>query len=295
MADNNDNNNGGSQDPMSDILVLVVLGFAAFSLITQAPGYLESRFGIDVNNPESIYQETPITENTQAGAIVETTSQLSVYDTPNGVLVGQHLRGTEGRISDGPVQAAGVNWWNVDFVEGADGWVREVLLVHKPLFSGTSGVLSFFWTASILFSLLMLSGVIYNLVRISQIRTEEREEFDRMTRRALQKTGGKQDNRWRHIIQHVESANESNWRTAIMEADIMLEDMMETMGYHQDTLGKKLKAVEPSDFTNLDKAWEAHKVRNKIAHEGKEYALTQREAQRVIGLYEDVFREFRYI
>jgi len=72
-------------------------------------------------------------------------------------------------------------------------------------------------------------------------------------------------------------------------------EMVTNMGYHGDSLGEKLKSVEKSDFTTLDLAWEAHAIRNRIAHEGAAFALTEREAQRVMKLYEDVFREFHYI
>ena len=75
----------------------------------------------------------------------------------------------------------------------------------------------------------------------------------------------------------------------------MLTDIVSRMGYSGEGLGEQLKQVEKSDFTTLDKAWEAHKVRNTIAHEGGDFILTQREARRIIGLYEDVFREFHYL
>jgi hypothetical protein len=67
------------------------------------------------------------------------------------------------------------------------------------------------------------------------------------------------------------------------------------MGYMQESIGEKLKVIEPSDFTNIENAWEAHKIRNQIAHEGSDFMINEREAKRVIGLYETVFREFEYI
>jgi hypothetical protein len=36
-------------------------------------------------------------------------------------------------------------------------------------------------------------------------------------------------------------------------------------------------------------------VRNKIAHEGSDFVLSKQEAERTIGLYEEVFSEFNYI
>ena len=62
-----------------------------------------------------------------------------------------------------------------------------------------------------------------------------------------------------------------------------------------NTIGEKLKAVEKSDFISLDNAWEAHKVRNSIAHEGMNHILNQREVNRVIDMYKTVFEEFRII
>ncbi len=101
--------------------------------------------------------------------------------------------------------------------------------------------------------------------------------------------------KWERIQKHMVSDKENDWKIAIIEADAILEEMMDKMGYHGENLGAKLKAVEPSDFTTIDNAWEAHKVRNEIAHGGAEFRLSEREARRIIALYESVFREFKYI
>ena len=56
-----------------------------------------------------------------------------------------------------------------------------------------------------------------------------------------------------------------------------------------------LKQVEASDFSTLDKAWEAHKFRNEIAHTGSEFVISKDEADRVISLFDAVFSEFYYV
>lgn len=101
--------------------------------------------------------------------------------------------------------------------------------------------------------------------------------------------------RWVSIEKHIESENPNDWRLAIIEADIILDEMVKSMGYQGDSLGERLKGIEQSDFTSIDQAWEAHKVRNQIAHAGSDFILTQREARRIIGLYRQVFQEFQYI
>lgn len=101
--------------------------------------------------------------------------------------------------------------------------------------------------------------------------------------------------KWERVMSHINSMNESDWKLAILEADIMLDELLNKQGYKGDTMGEKLKQVERSDFTTIDLAWEGHKVRNAVAHEGSEYMITQREAERIIKLYEAVFKEFKYI
>ncbi len=101
--------------------------------------------------------------------------------------------------------------------------------------------------------------------------------------------------KWEEIVERINSANSADWKVAIIEADIMLEDLLRKEGYHGDTLGEMLKSAEGGDFLSLESAWEAHKIRNSIAHKGSEYPLTEREAKRAISLFEHVFKEFKII
>jgi len=101
--------------------------------------------------------------------------------------------------------------------------------------------------------------------------------------------------KWERVLKHMESHNESDWKLAILESDIMLDELLDKSGYHGVTMSDKLKQVDKSDFNTIDLAWEAHKIRNMVAHEGSEFAINSREAQRVIKLYEQVFKEFKYI
>jgi hypothetical protein len=101
--------------------------------------------------------------------------------------------------------------------------------------------------------------------------------------------------KWMKVLEHVNSPNPADWKLAILEADIILDHLLDKMGYHGATMGDKLKSIEPSDFTSLQEAWEAHKVRNAIAHEGSDYVVTKPEAERVIRLFKKVFEEFQFI
>lgn len=146
---------------------------------------------------------------------------------------------------------------------------------------------------SIFISFFLLGGIIYSAIRIRQIRREEAEELGRIIvpKDITEEKKGK----WNQLVNLVMSENQNDWRLAIIEADTMLSDMVDVMGYKGDSLGDKLKQIEKSDFMTLDKAWEAHKIRNTIAHAGSDFILSQREARRVIDLYKQVFEEFEFI
>lgn len=101
--------------------------------------------------------------------------------------------------------------------------------------------------------------------------------------------------RWDTVKRHISSENQNDWRQAIMEADIILDDLLKKLGYKGDSIGDRLKRVSKGDFKTLQQAWDAHLVRNEIAHEGSSIELNHIEAKRVIGLYRQVFEEFYHI
>ena len=159
-------------------------------------------------------------------------------------------------------------------------------------------ILHSFAPFSLFFSLLFLTGIIYCTLRINRIRAEERAFYKAAIdkAKAVPESGLGHNPKWERAMAHLESPNPSDWRLAILEADIMLDEMIAGMpNLHGENLGEKLRAVERSDFTTIDKAWEAHKVRNQIAHQGADFLLSEREARRVLALYRDVFNEFRFI
>lgn len=98
--------------------------------------------------------------------------------------------------------------------------------------------------------------------------------------------------KWEKILKLSESENSSDWRLAVIEADIILDELLEKLHLPGETIGEKLKMVEKSDFTTIELAWEAHKARNMIAHEGGDFIINQHEIRRIISLYEAVFKEF---
>lgn len=95
------------------------------------------------------------------------------------------------------------------------------------------------------------------------------------------------------IIQgYMSSQSEALWRIGILEADNLLLEVLTEKGYQGDGVGEKLKAAS---FKTIDLAWDAHKIRNRVAHEGSDFELTEREAKRAFMLFESVFRDLKVI
>jgi len=101
--------------------------------------------------------------------------------------------------------------------------------------------------------------------------------------------------RWEHVRNLISQPMESEWRRAILEADSMLGVLLTDQGYRGSTIGEQLRDANPLQFSTLDLAWKAHKVRNEIAHGGEGYKLDERDARSTIDLYSRVFEEFNFI
>jgi len=148
---------------------------------------------------------------------------------------------------------------------------------------------------SLVISLIILVGIVYCFIRFREIEHEMIHAHGGGHEGEPNSVVDNPNKRWARIVDHLESDNESDWRLAILEADLILEEMLNSMGYQGDTIAEKLKGIERSDFNTIDQAWDGHKIRNQIAHQGGDFRLTNREARRVAGLFEKVFKEFHFI
>jgi hypothetical protein len=147
---------------------------------------------------------------------------------------------------------------------------------------------------SIAVSLVFAGALIYCLTRIFQIRRAEYKRFLAVAHTVSAHDIPKTRLRWDRILEQANSESDPNRRLAILEADIMLGELLDELGYRGETLADKMRQVPKAQFNTIDLAWEAHRARNVIAHEAG-HAMSDHEVRRVIGLYDKVFREFGFI
>lgn len=71
--------------------------------------------------------------------------------------------------------------------------------------------------------------------------------------------------RWQRIEQ-LKSQGNTGWQLAIIEADKLLDQALKQAGHPGETMGDRLKGAR-NTFRDTDGIWQAHKLRNRLAHE----------------------------
>lgn len=98
------------------------------------------------------------------------------------------------------------------------------------------------------------------------------------------------DARWREIKNHANSFKESEWKFAVIEADKFVDDVLKSAGFRGETMGERLTIIKPDELLNLQYLWDAHKLRNLVAHDPN-FRLTHQQVLWAIEAFESVLRE----
>jgi hypothetical protein len=184
--------------------------------------------------------------------------------------------------------------------------VRLIRLIAEKLHVGDVdsllGILGTIWNVysiiAIIVSVIFFIGFVYAKIRYSELSEVEQRQLREAEKKWAEQYGGapQSQGRWQEIQQHLNDDNPNSWKIAIIEADIFLEQILTDAGYVGVTIGEKLKSANSASFTTIQDAWNAHKVRNEIAHVGDgDFILTRKLAQDTLTQYERVFREFSAI
>ncbi len=110
--------------------------------------------------------------------------------------------------------------------------------------------------------------------------------------------GGKNKNKankaWLKTKKLLSYGDEGHSKLAVIEADNILDDVLKSANIRGESLGERLKNLNPAQLPNLNEIWEAHKVRNHLVHE-PDFSLDSQTALRVISFYEKAFKSLELI
>ncbi len=189
-----------------------------------------------------------------------------------------------------PANQLNVEYWYRLFYECARG---SCYLSLNGLSSWFANLWLWIIIAGYALAVIGLFIIVYCTMRLFELRAREEKFYSTVI--LAPDAVGAVNQRWQHIEELIDGTTASEWREAIIEADIMLDDILAQQGYVGDGVGERLKSVEPTDIKTLQDAWEAHKVRNQIAHQGSSFDLTESLARRTVARYSSVFRELNAI
>ena len=151
-----------------------------------------------------------------------------------------------------------------------------------------------FRTASIVISVILI--IIMGIILYRLILLRKKRKITAPIRLLAEEGEPKaRSSKWGIVKEKINSQNPSDWKMAVIEADSILDDIFEKIGFKGEGLGEKLKSVEPSGFDNLQKIWDAHQVRKKITLAPTGFELTQGEAKAAVDNYEKALKELRYL
>jgi hypothetical protein len=100
--------------------------------------------------------------------------------------------------------------------------------------------------------------------------------------------------KWQKVLSRLETANEAEYKLAVIETDSLLNDILLRMGFRGETLGDRLKNLTPAIIPNLHDVTRAHQTRNNVVHD-PDYRLSLDETRKTLEIYEAAFRNLDLI
>ncbi len=191
----------------------------------------------------------------------------------------------------------GINYLNIQYIiyRAYEG-LRSVVIAPGDVPRAVSIFVQDITIIGLTLALILLALIVYVRIRLLQVEHagfHHKEEEDR--RRFTQEVKVGTNSRWDMVVALASSSDESDWRRAILEADVLLANALSDRGIPGETMAEQFNNVNPLTFTTLDLAQEAHGMRNTLAHLGEAFPLSQRDMQSTIDLYRQVFEELGII
>ncbi len=160
--------------------------------------------------------------------------------------------------------------------------------------SAANSLLLWLKNFSLVLSILFFAGIVWLFLRTREVHHSEHKKYEPIHVEEVEAKG--RMIQWQIVLNHINSENPAEWKLGILEADNMLDEILEDQGYLGKTVADKLKAMNPSRITSYQELWEAHKVRNEIAHGGAiDMELSKKTARDTVTNFGKAFKELGYI
>jgi hypothetical protein len=144
---------------------------------------------------------------------------------------------------------------------------------------------------TIAFFICLILGIIFVSIwlRVRAMNKPEQPIADQINP-PIPASGGPMSARWEEIQRHLVSVKETEWKFALIEADKLVDDGLRKAGFLGDSFADRLERLQPGQLSNLDALWDAHRLRNRVAHDVN-FFLRYTEAKHAIEAYGAALKE----
>ncbi|KKS38224.1 MAG: hypothetical protein A3G49_02180 [Candidatus Sungbacteria bacterium RIFCSPLOWO2_12_FULL_41_11] len=151
------------------------------------------------------------------------------------------------------------------------------------------------------FSIIFFAAIVYINVLFFRLRRPKKTALEAIEEIVEESFGKIPDSmktdvsqKWQSVLDKAASPNPSDWKLAVIEADSITDDLLKRIGLQGETMGERLKQFDRSKLNSIDELWEAHKIRNLIAHDPNR-PVSRQEIDKAIDGYEKSLDELDFI
>jgi len=170
----------------------------------------------------------------------------------------------------------------IDWLMELRAQAGEILIPLLPFLKVLAIILSVFFIWVIVYSVVKSNVVILKLERLVDVLGAG--NLARM--RSLRG--------WRRIQKNMKSDKMADWKTAISDADKILDDVLKMSGLQGETIDDRFNQVTDELISNANQIREAHRLRMRIEKE-PELVFRKEDALAAVFIYQRAFEELKLI
>ncbi|RJQ26695.1 hypothetical protein C4565_06355 [Candidatus Parcubacteria bacterium] len=99
---------------------------------------------------------------------------------------------------------------------------------------------------------------------------------------------------WKKIQDDAESAPPHSYTTAIVNADILIDELLQDAGFEGKDMGERLGKLNGFGLKTLNGVWRAHRLRNKIVHTS-DFEASKHAKDETLAVYENFLKEIKVL
>jgi hypothetical protein len=88
----------------------------------------------------------------------------------------------------------------------------------------------------------------------------------------------------------LQQGNDASYAMVVIQGDKLLDKALCQMGVQGRTMGDRLKKIGDAKFSEINKVWNAHKLRNRIAHES-DFQPDFKQAKNALATYKQALKD----